>query len=220
MITLYHYIHCPFCIRVRMALGALKIAYSSQPLPYNDEQTPLDLCGVKMLPILKNGDKAMNESLDIIASLDSSNLLKRELLEDEVLIKELNSLLDRVAKPVHNLCMPYWVYTKEFSIEAREYFIQKKSVKRGPFHKLIQNKEAHLSELKTILDEIENHIDGFYKGAQEMSILDIILASHIWGMYVFPEFQFTPKLHDYLQRVKALCHFEYHEDFWSDEFNQ
>ena len=88
------------------------------------------------------------------------------------------------------------------------------------FHKLIQNKEAHLSELDTILKEVERKIDGFYNGEDQMSILDIMLASHIWGMYVFPEFQFSPKLHDYLQRVKALCHFEYHEDFWSDSFNQ
>ncbi len=216
MITLYHYIHCPFCIRVRMALGHLNVNYTSQPLPYNDEETPIKLCQKKMLPILKNGDQAMNESLDIIASLDHHQALKLHLLENKTELEEVEDLLNRLGKPVHNLCMPYWAWSKEFNPEAREYFIQKKSLKRGPFHKLIQNKQQFLDELAPLLIELESKIGPFYNQAQELTIWDIMVASHIWGMYVFPEFQFSPKLHDYLQTVAKLCRFNYHEDFWRD----
>ena len=52
-IQLYHYVHCPFCVRVRMALGHLKIPYESIVLPYDEEEIPLEMCQKKMLPILK-----------------------------------------------------------------------------------------------------------------------------------------------------------------------
>lgn len=216
MITLYHYIHCPFCIRVRMALGHLNIEYFSHPLPYNDEKTPIALCQKKILPILKRGDQAINESLEIIGLLDQDNHLKLQTLKNESTLNELEDLLSRLGRPIHNLCMPYWAWSKEFTPEARKYFINKKSIKRGPFHKLIQNKQDHLKELAPLLIELEQKIGPYYNKAQDFSILDIMVASHIWGLYIFPEFQFSPALHDYLQRVKKLCHFNYHEDLWRD----
>ncbi len=216
MIKLYHYIHCPFCIRVRMALGLLNTPYTSEPLGYDDEKKPTELCGKKMLPILKDGEIAMNESLDIIAHLDKKNVLKLEVLKNTQQLNELEDLLNRLGKPIHNLCMPYWAWTKEFTPEAREYFINKKSVKRGPFNALARNKQQFLDELSPLLEELEKKIGPFYNQAQELSVFDLMIASHIWGMYIFPEFQFSPKIHSYLQRVKELCNFNYHEDFWRD----
>jgi len=216
MITLYHYIHCPYCIRVRMVLGHLNTEYFSHPLPYNDEETPIELCQKKILPILKRGDKSINESLDIIASLDQENCLNLKTLNNDSIRNDLEDLLNRLARPIHNLCMPYWVWSKEFTPEAREYFINKKSVKRGPFNKIIQNKQDHLNQLAPLLEELEQKIGPYYNKALNFSILDIMVASHVWGLYIFPEFQFSPALHDYLQRVKELCHFNYHEDFWRD----
>jgi len=214
MITLYHYIHCPFCIRVRMALGHLNLEFSSQPLPYHDEKTPLELTGVKMLPILKKDEKVLNESLDIIAELDKKNLLALHLLESKS--TEVEELLSQLGSPIHNLCMPYWAYSKEFSKEARDYFIHKKSQKRGPFHKLIQNKKIYLEELAPLLEKLESKINPFFDNSSELTILDIMIASHIWGLYIFPEFQFSPKLHNYLQMVGEKCRFDYHKDFWID----
>lgn len=208
-----------------MALGALKLNYISRPLGYENEATPLALTQKKMLPILEDKDGAINESLDIIKSLDSDSRLKLELLEDQAKLEKLEDLLSRLGKPIHNLCMPYWAYSKEFTSEAREYFINKKSVKRGPFSKLIQNKEDHLKVLAPLLSELESYLENegntFYQGdtKETPSIFDIMIASHIWGMYVFPEFQFSPKLHSYLQRVKSACDFEYHEDLWKDDEN-
>ena len=223
MIKLYHYIHCPFCIRVRMALGALGKKFISQPLDYHDEKTPIDLCGKKMLPILTDNELALNESLDIIKYLDSESSLHLDKLNHENDLNQLEDLLSRLGKPIHNLCMPYWAYTKEFTPEARNYFIQKKSVKRGPFEKLIQNKNTFLQELTPLLKEVEDLIksddfSSFAKGhkKEDLSIFDIMLSSHIWGMYIFPEFQFSETIHTYLQNVKMACEFEYHEDLWKD----
>ena len=209
---LYHYVHCPFCVRVRLALGYLQLAYDSNVVPYNDEETPTKLTGKKMLPIMAFDDgTVMNESLDIINKLDSNNLLKNELMITHQ--EEINALLDRIGKPVHNLCMPYWIWTPEFNEQSREYFQKKKEIKRGPFKNLIHQKEEFIAELDLILAGLENDLRPFYKN-NEMTILDIALAAHLWGMYIFPEFQFSPKIHQYLQKIKRQCAFDYHADFW------
>ena len=67
MVELFHYIHCPFCVRVRLACGYLDIPFKSTVIPYSDEETPRSIAGKKMLPILKTEDaNIINESLDII----------------------------------------------------------------------------------------------------------------------------------------------------------
>jgi len=209
---LYHYVHCPFCLRVRFSLGFLKLNYESVVLPYDDEITPVKLTGKKMLPILEKADgSAMNESLDIIRYLDNKNLLQYEAYQNNS--TEIDSLLNEIGSNVHSLCMPYWIYTPEFNAVTRAYFQKKKEEKRGPFHLLIQNKEKYISALNITLLKVEQNLMPFYQSKQ-LTIVDIMLASHLWGMYIFPEFQFSEKMHRYLQSVKLACQFEYHQDFW------
>jgi len=213
MNQLYHYVHCPFCVRVRLASGFLNIKYESIVLPYNDEKTPLDLMGVKMLPIMTFSDGAIsNESLDIIKILDNNNLLENDLLECD-LFNEIEVLLDEIGKPVHNLCMPYWIFTPEFDEESRAYFLKKKEAKRGPFHLLAQKKANYLAVLPNVFEKLKGHLKPFYK-SDNLTILDIMIASHLWGLYVLPEFQFPDWLHDYLQSIGKACQFDYHKDFW------
>jgi glutaredoxin 2 len=211
---LYHYVHCPFCIRVRMGFGLLGQKYESVVLPYSDDKTPKALTGVKMLPILEiSPGNAINESLDILKKFDPLNLLSWELLDSHKI--EVEKLLSDLGDPVHSLCMPYWIWTPEFDSESRKYFQEKKEIKRGPFKNIIKNKEVHLKKLEAILaNELEVALTPFYK-SQNITIVDILIAAHLWGMYIFPEFQFSPKMHQYLQSVKVLSHFDYHQDFWN-----
>lgn len=209
---LYHYVHCPFCVRVRMGFGFLSKPYVSVVLPYNDEQTPLKLTGKKMLPIMVNDEgKAQNESLDILKEADKDNLLKWELLTSHKEV--IDPLLDKMGSPVHSLCMPYWIWTPEFDETSREYFQTKKEVKRGPFRDLVNNQKVFIEALAPIFASLKAELKPFYKSS-ELSILDIMIAAHLWGLYVVPEFQFDDHLHEYLQKVKALTHFNYHQDFW------
>lgn len=208
---LYHYVHCPFCVRIRMVLGLKNFKYESIVLPYDDEKTPVDLMGVKMLPIMEFDDTKMNESLDIIQRLDSDDSLKFDQFTSSK--EAIESLLSEIGSNVHSLCMPYWIYTKEFDENSRSYFQTKKEKKRGPFNELIQNREKFLSGLETTLENLEKELSPFYQSS-EMTINDILIASHLWGMYIFPEFQFSEKVHGYLQSVKKACAFDYHQDLW------
>lgn len=209
---LYHYVHCPFCVRVRMGFGLLGVTYESHVTPYDDETTPVKLTGKKMLPIVEFDGRAMNESLDILKLKDPKNLLKwDELAKNEAL---LNPLLDKIGSPVHSLAMPYWIWTPEFDENSRRYFQTKKEVKRGPFKDLVKNQQTFVDKLNAVIGtELLTELKPFYKSS-ELTIMDIMIAAHLWGMYVVPEYQFDVKVHEYLQRVKKLTGFNYHEDFW------
>ncbi|MBA2405012.1 MAG: glutaredoxin 2 [Bdellovibrionales bacterium] len=208
--TLYHYVHCPFCVRVRMAFGYLNLEYESKVVPYDDETTPVKLTGKKMLPIMTIDKTYINESLEIISTLDKSKKLK----VNPIVLKEVEDLLAQLGNPIHSLAMPYWIFTPEFTNSSRAYFQKKKEEKRGPFSQLVKNQSQFVAELNPLLTSLEKSLTPFYKSSA-FGLPDIMIAAHLWGLYVVPEFQFSEKIHHYLQSVKKDCRFNYHQDFWS-----
>ena len=213
-LVLYHYVHCPFCLRVRMACGYLGKSYQSRVLSYDDEVTPVKLIGKKMLPIMEIDGKAINESLDIVAIIDDKNKLDIKTKTSLPEFKEFEKILNNVGNLVHSLAMPYWIYTPEFNEQSRTYFQQKKEEKRGPFSGLYKQRRKFAQELIPLLDNISKDLRPYYR-SEGFSMYDIMLASHLWGLYVVPEFQFSSAMNEYLQNVGSICSFDYHQDFWS-----
>lgn len=74
--TLYIYDHCPFCVRVRLALGLKNIKHDLRFLLNDDIDTPTGLVGKKIAPIFsfqsEHESYTMPESLDIIEKIDSN----------------------------------------------------------------------------------------------------------------------------------------------------
>jgi len=200
-----------------MSLGFLGIAFNSRVLSYDDEKTPLNLTGKKMLPIAEfindsgQPSLSMNESLDIIAKLDQDNQLR----VNETDRPKMEGLLTALGENIHSLCMPYWIWTPEFSPASRQYFCQKKEMKRGPLRQLLKHKVTFLNRLELDLEDLEPQLCPYYQSAK-LSIADIMLAAHLWGLYIVPEFRFSAKMHTYLQTIKKECHFDYHRDFWEN----
>ena len=56
---LYVYDHCPFCVRVRLALGVKNIKHNVHFLQNDDISTPTKLIGKKISPIFVSGVKAV-----------------------------------------------------------------------------------------------------------------------------------------------------------------
>ncbi|MFZ4712821.1 MAG: glutaredoxin 2 [Bacteriovoracaceae bacterium] len=214
MTTLYHYSHCPFCVRVRLAFGLLNINYNTRLVAYNDEETPTKLIGKKMLPVVTDDNgKAMPESLDIINHYDISNVLNTNAIKSSKEFAEFEEFLGKVNNLVHSLCMPHWAYTKEFDAESRAYFQEKKEAKRGPFKNLVLNREKFENDLKPLLTELEYKLTPYFKNS-EISIYDVMISASLWGLYVLPEFRFSPNIHAYLQNIKKRSHFDYQKDLW------
>ncbi len=205
----YHYVHCPYCIRVRMALGYLDLPWTSVVVPYDDEVTPVQLCGKKMLPILVVDGKPMNESLDIIRFVDRDD----RLASSGSLGTEFEATLQRLADNIHNLCMPWWVWTPEFDENSRAYFIAKKSAKRGPFPDLVRRRPEFEVPLLADFVGLVPRLRPFWDSATP-TIRDIALASHLWGLFYVPEFRFPAEWHSYLMRMKEACRFVPHQDHW------
>ena len=182
-------------------------------LPYDDEATPLRLTGTKMLPIMEIDGKAHNESLDIMTLLDVNNKLDIQSKINDPEFAPLNEILSRMGSLVHSLAMPYWIWTPEFNDSSRAYFQKKKEVKRGPFKELVRNQRQFVDAINTDFSILTKNFLPFYKSST-FGVYDILIAAHLWGLYVVPEFRFPEELHGYLQRVKAECGFNYHEDFW------
>lgn len=70
--VLYVYDHCPFCVRVRLALGVKNVKHLVQFLANDDVPTPTKLVGKKIAPIfsIPEDDFIMMESLDIIEKVE------------------------------------------------------------------------------------------------------------------------------------------------------
>jgi len=71
--VVYVYDHCPFCVRVRLALGVKNVKHNVNFLANDDIPTPTNLIGKKIAPIfaIPEDDFIMGESLDIIEKVDS-----------------------------------------------------------------------------------------------------------------------------------------------------
>jgi glutaredoxin 2 len=198
-----------------MAANYLGINYDKKLLRYDDEQTPMKLSGTKMLPIWVNENgNGINESLDIISLIDIENRFETKKIISSPEWKSFEEKLNKISNYIHSLAMPYFVYTKEFDDKSRAYFQRKKEEKRGSFEVLIKNRGLFEKELNELLTELEKDIYEFYQ-SNSLRLFDVVLASHLWGLYIVPEFQFTPKMHSYLQRVKTECHFDYQADLWT-----
>ena len=199
-----------------MVLGFLNKSYESRVLPYHDEETPIALAGKKMLPIvtIKSGDRDFisNESLIISEEVDERGVLFENVTPEN--LEEVDELLSNIGQRLHPLVMPLWVNTPEFDMRSREYFISKKEKTKGPFSELIKKSELLKEELSEFLDKV-TFPETFYKG-EKLTILDIMVTSHLYGLYVLTDFYIPRACHDYIQRVRHLCHFNYHEDFLND----
>ena len=63
------------------------------------------------------------------------------------------------------------------------------------------------------LKSMETHLKPFWNSST-LTIKDIGMAAQLWGLFAVPEFQFSPKVLDYLMQVKSLTNFNYTNFHW------
>mmetsp|Transcript_27428 Transcript_27428/g.56905 ORF Transcript_27428/g.56905 Transcript_27428/m.56905 type:complete len:315 (+) Transcript_27428:126-1070(+) len=129
--TVYVYDHCPFCVRVRLALGIKNVKHLLHFLANDDVATPTSLVGKKIAPIfqLPQDDLVMMESLDIIAKIDADPRFgPTELIAPASGRKDIKAWQKSVQTLLRTLQRPRYVATgllPEFQqLDGRHAFIK------------------------------------------------------------------------------------------------
>jgi glutaredoxin 2 len=140
---LYHYDHCPYCVKARVGLGLTQTPYTLLALSNDDEATPSALIGKKMVPILvTQTGKAMPESMDIVRYVDA---LKPNPIFDQSPTL-FGPLLEGARRYLYALTFPRWVRMDlpEFATDtARRYFTSKKEAMMGKSFAQLREETPH-----------------------------------------------------------------------------
>ncbi|MCF6767292.1 glutaredoxin 2 [Thiotrichales bacterium 19S11-10] len=173
---LYHYEHCPYCIRVRVVLGVKNILMDLINLPYDDKETPINLTSRKTLPILVLDDgKAIDESLDICQYLDFID--DHPIIESQKASKEVkekvNTLNDKIKPLVYPRAYLHPLNQYDFPTQsAVNYFRLPKEEKMGiNFSEALIHSQAYLKEVLEILSNLEAYFEGRINDFDKKGIL-------------------------------------------------
>ena len=213
MLTLYHYDHCPYCVKARMIFGLKDVPFQLKPLLYDDEETPRSFIGAKMLPILQTEKKYMPESLDIIRYIDESF---QKPVVDWRESDDLQEWLKKCGSLHYFLAMPRWVKAplEEFKTpQAQEYFQEKKEGYTGPFETALKETDKFLTQLAPRLKELEDLLpeNGPFFKKGRLSVNDFHLFAYLRSLSVVRDISFPEKVKSYMdtlsQKSKTPLHY-------------
>jgi GrxB family glutaredoxin len=160
----YVYDHCPFCVRVRAALGLKNIKHTVHFLANDDVATPTKLVGKKIAPIFewKEADVCMPESMDIVNLVDGdARLGPTGMIKPASGRDDLKAWQSSVRDLLRNLQRPRYVATgllPEFQqLDGRHAFI-----KNHPLVGFSKN-EWKNSQAMTIEEKVKMYAEAMAK---------------------------------------------------------
>ena len=213
--TLYIYDHCPYCVKARMIFGLRKQAVQLKTLLNDDEKTPIDMIGVKMLPILEyKPGQFMPESMDIIDFIDKKTAPAPLVQTSED--PQLMDWLDQHHFLNYQLSMPRWVRSplEEFKTpSARAYFEKKKTAYIGSFKERLKESPALISHMEDALKELESLLkeeNTFY--AKQVSWNDFHLFPFLRSLSIVKACSFPVKTKKYMKNLSKSSQIPLHFD--------
>lgn len=199
---LFIYDHCPYCVKARMIFGLKSMPIQLVTLLNDDEKTPINMIGQKMVPILETSPgQFMPESMDIVQFID--NKLSPKIVsdkEDPLLLE----ILQQARSPYYSLVMPRWVQSEmeEFKTDsARKYFQNKKEQMIGPFETALENTKQFKKEIAKVLLKIENKMskESNWYIKNQVSFNDFHLFAFLRSLTIVKDFHFPPILDNYMK---------------------
>ena len=174
-IVLHLYEHCPFCVRVQLALGhihpSLPEAVGTKVYGYGDVEGPTSLIGKKMLPVLEYDEQGgeggarkksfLAESLTIIQLLDQDGVIDRHQ-ESELSRPELQDWLQRSKEISRQLVRPRMIKgvpIRDFATEEDVAYVKNKHAKQGFFD--YEDCENRSEELKKDMNVLLQELSGY-----------------------------------------------------------
>ncbi len=211
---LYIYDHCPYCVKARMIFGYKNIPFKLITLLNDDEKTPINMIGQKMVPILSRSGIHTPESLDIIKKIDSEH--GSIFISNTPLDLKLEAWLSESSEYLYSLVMPRWVKSnlEEFKTpQARAYFIKKKEDYIGSFKKHLKKSSDYILKANKHLKKLDNLLTGtsFYSG-KTASINDIHLFANLRSLSIVNGVDFPKKVMSYMKNQEKLTRVPLHLD--------
>lgn len=228
--TLYVYDHCPFCVRVRVALGIKNIKHNVSFLANDDVDTPTALVGKKIAPIFNfpADGLTMAESMDIIKLVDSDERFgPTGLLKPSSGRTDLKEWQKSVQSTLRTLQRPRYVATgllPEFTqLDARHAFI--KGHQLPPYDKPEWREELGMEEklkiyadamatdpaplveeLNAKLVELDDKVySEYYCTEGGLSLDDIDLWARLRSITIIKGVQWPAGLRAYIENLSELA---------------
>ena len=200
---LFHYDHCPYCVKVRMLLGFKNIDFNLTALLNDDEQTPTKMIGQKMVPILQKPDGGfLPESLDIISYIDSLSDFGKPVVHPSKEDNRLKEWFEESRLPIYSLAMPRWVKMdlEEFATpSAIAYFVNKKEKMIGSFKENLDHSDKLIKKTQESLKNLESLIlpEPFFWG-ETLSLDDFHVFASLRCLTTVRNLIFPEKINNYM----------------------
>lgn len=199
---LYIYDHCPFCVRARMIFGLKNLPVELKVLANDDDATPTQLVGQKVVPILvKDDGTAMPESLDIVRYVDAH--CGEKVLLDAVR-EDVNEWLNALGKIVQKLTTVRFTQLPlgEFKTQsAITYFTAKKTAALGDFAENIAKTPEYLAELAPKLAQLESLLKSENALNGTLSMEDILVFPILRNLTCVQGMVFPAKVQAYVENM-------------------
>lgn len=204
---LYAYDHCPFCVRARMIFGLKKLPTELVILANDDENTPINLVGKKVVPILvKDDGTAMPESLDIVKYVDENF---GEKLVSEYIRPEIEAWIKQVGSYYNHLLSPRFVQLglAEFTSQsAVEYFTKKKTEFIGDFAENLANSQQYINKINADLTALSALVKAEDKAnGEQYSLEDIMLFPMLRNLTCVKGVVYPSNVDSYLHKMADLA---------------
>ena len=201
---LFHYDHCPYCVKVRMLLGLKNMDFQLVTLLNDDEQTPIKMIGQKMLPILQKPDGGfLSESLDIISYIDTLSDFGEPIVGPSKKEAKLNEWFEDSRMTLYSLVMPRWVKMdlEEFATpSAITYFVNKKEKMIGSFKEHLDRSDELIKKARESLKNLESFIipSGSFFWGETLSLDDFHIFASLRCLSSVKALDFPPKINKYM----------------------
>lgn len=204
---LFIYDHCPFCVKAQMIFGLKKLPVEIGYIDEDDVETPTQMIGKKMLPILQKTDGSyLPESMDIVHYIDQ--------LDCEPMIStdsnpKIDTWIETYWRPSLDLFIPRFVDADFPELEkesARAHYRQRETEAFGDLPALIAKTPELAAAMNDGLQQLEPLLpDGeFVNGT--LSEADFHLFAILRSLSIVKALDYPPKVSAYTQTMAEKTH--------------
>lgn len=210
---LYIYEHCPFCVIAKMIFALKDHPVNVETLLYNDVQTPMQMIGRKMLPVLEyQPGLYMPESLDIVQYIDNEKDTPKITQPTQETIAHWVNTVERF---IYRLAYPRWVRAPfaEFSTdEARDYFHKSKDPSGRGFVSDLAD-PALTRRAQMALDALEVLLKDYplLDKDRALAFEDFTLFAQLHSLSIVKGLNYGPQVELWRQTASEACSIPLHD---------